>query len=83
MDLQFKNKNDNNLKVGDKCKFFWNPILNEPSLIFEFEQEIEYIPEFASYGFCLKSKTGEIKNVSLWAVSEFTDFGVELVKNSR
>ncbi|MRN00206.1 hypothetical protein D1Z97_03160 [Riemerella anatipestifer] len=80
--LQFKDKHGNEVQLGDFCRFFWNPILNEDSCIFEYELPIEYLPEFAAFGFRLVSKKGEVCNVSLWALSEFSEFGFEKINNN-
>lgn len=77
--LKFKDKNENSVEVGDTCRFFWNPILNEDSCMFEHELPIEYVPEYAAYGFVITSKSGQKCNVSLWAISEFTEFGFEKI----
>ena len=79
MNLEFTDQNNIAVQEGDVCRFFWNPILEEDSGIYEWELPIVYLPEYAAYGFNIKGKNGNDCNVSLFAISMFTEFGFEKI----
>ena len=57
---------------GDICRFFWNPILNQPSVLFETELPVTYYIGWGCYCFHWETKTMKKKQRDM-----FVDYGLE------
>lgn len=65
-------KNGKEIYEGDVCRFFWNPILNEPSELFETEQPVSYYTGWGCFVFHWQSQKMKKKQREL-----FEDYGME------
>ncbi len=61
-----KDKNGKRIFAGDICTFYWNPIFNEPSEIFQLVAPVEYYKNWTSFCFVLRKNASKGKQLELF-----------------